>query len=609
VTVLLMLILACSGEAEDAASTVGASKRDHFPFPSMHQMEEGQVSLPADLPHSRDGTPVPVDRLDWREGFSVVQTAVVDLDVAIDPESLPQQSSPLTTGSVQLWDLTAGEPILCFAELDSAIPVDDEWPSLLVRPQDVMTPGHQIAVVVTQAVKTADGDPLDTIPWFRDLLDNKPGPGLSGWTDHYQDLHARLTALGVDNIALAFDFPVADGGAPVRHVASTVQIPSSYTITDIRSTDDGIYMPEGGWLQLRGTYTTDNWLVDDLTMALDEEGMPTRQGEVDAELRVYVPESVRDAEPGTVPVWIFGHGLFGKPDMYLGDTDDPSKVAKLADEAGAIVFATVWRGFKDSDRVHAIHIANDFGRVNEISERLTQGVANVIALSRLILEGDILDDPALMGLPDANGELRYYGISLGGIAGAVTISNNPRISHAVFNVGGGAWSTMLERSSQWIPFDWIMVDMVPSPRNRQLMYALSQLFWDPVDPMNHLDGLRGRSVVWQEALGDEQVPNMTTRMLARAVGATHLAPVVEPVEGIPIATSPSSLPAYVQYDPETELPAEANRPGIPSGAHSIPRTWPGCRQQIARFNDWEDPGVLLHFCGDSPCSKSNPGQE
>ena len=291
------------------------------------------------------------------------------------------------------------------------------------------------------------------------------------------------------------------------------------------------------------------------------------------------------------------------------DQDDPSRVAKLADEAGAIVFATVWRGFKDSDRVHAIHIANDFGRVNEISERLTQGVANVIALSRLILEGDILDDPALMGLPDANGELRYYGISLGGIAGAVTISNNPRISHAVFNVGGGAWSTMLERSSQWIPFDWIMVDMVPSPRNRQLMYALSQLFWDPVDPMNHLDGLRGRSVVWQEALGDEQVPNMTTRMLARAVGATHLAPVVEPVEGIPIATSPSSLPAYVQYDPETELPAEANRPGIPSGAHSIPRTWPGCRQQIARFNDWEDPGVLLHFCGDSPCSKSNPGQE
>jgi hypothetical protein len=337
--------------------------------------------------------------------------------------------------------------------------------------------------------------------------------------------------------------------------------------------------------------------------------MPTRQGEVDAELRVYVPESVRNAEPGTVPVWIFGHGLFGKPDMYLGDTDDPSKVAKLADEAGAIVFATVWRGFKDSDRVHAIHIANDFGRVNEISERLTQGVANVIALSRLILEGDILDDPALMGLPDANGELRYYGISLGGIAGAVTISNNPRISHAVFNVGGGAWSTMLERSSQWIPFDWIMVDMVPSPRNRQLMYALSQLFWDPVDPMNHLDGLRGRSVVWQEALGDEQVPNMTTRMLARAVGAAHLAPVVEPVNGIPLATNPNSLPGYVQYDPETELPAEANRPGIPSGAHSIPRTWPGCRQQIARFNDWEDPGVLLHFCGDSPCSKSNPGQE
>jgi hypothetical protein len=236
-------------------------------------------------------------------------------------------------------------------------------------------------------------------------------------------------------------------------------------------------------------------------------------------------------------------------------------------------------------------------------------VANVVALSRLIVEGNVLDDPALHGLPDKNGELRYYGISLGGIAGAVTLANNSRIGHGVFNVGGGAWSTMLERSSQWIPFDWIMVEMVPSNRDRQLMYALSQLFWDPVDPMNHVEALRGRSVVWQEAIGDEQVPNMTTRMLARAVGATHLEPVVESVVGLATGAGPIELPGYVQFDPEVERPVQANQPGVPSGAHGAPRTWPGTRQQIVLFNDWEAPGVLLHFCGDAPCSESNPGAE
>ena len=155
---------------------------------------------------------------------------------------------------------------------------------------------------------------------------------------------------------------------------------------------------------------------------------------------------------------------------------------------------------------------------------------------------------------------------------------------------------------------WIfLIDQIPSPRNRQLFYALSQLFWDPVDPMNHIDKLKGRSVLWQEAIGDEQVPNMTTRMLARAVDAVHLEPVVEPVPGLDSSLGPITGPALVQFDPETERPVEANTPGTPSGAHSHVRTWPGCRQQIAHFNDWYTPGEVVHFCGEAPCTASNPG--
>ena len=607
-TLLTVLVLGCGGEkATDTATETGAAKRAHFPFPSMHMMVDGRVALPDDLPMAAGGTPVPTERLAWRAGFSVVQSAVIDMDVAIDKASLPPQSNPQVDGSIQLWDLTAGEPVRIFAELDAAEPVSDEFPAIIVRPQDALTPGHQVAVVVTDRVLTASGEPLAIIPWYRDVIADDPGPGLSGWTEHYQALQGQLEALGVTGIRLAFDFPIADGGQPVRHVMEQVEVPSDYTIDEVRSTDDGIFMPEGGWKQLRGSYTTTNWLVDDLKTVLDENGLPVAQGSVSADLRIYIPESVRDAEPGTVPVWIFGHGLFGKPDMYLGDLDDPSRGAKLADEAGVIIFATVWRGFEAADRIHAIDIADDFGRVHEITERLTQGVSNVKALSRLILETDILSDPALMGLPNTELGLRYYGISLGGIAGAVTLANTPAIEHAVFNVGGGAWSTMLERSAQWIPFDWIMVEQIPSPRDRQLLYALSQLFWDPVDPFNHTEALKGRSVLWQESLGDEQVPNMTTRMLARAVEATHLGPIIEAVPDLEVQASPVRGPAYVQYDPETERPVEANRPGVPSGAHGAIRVWQGCRDQIAHFNDAEAPGEAAHFCGEDPCTASNPG--
>ncbi|MEC8191119.1 MAG: hypothetical protein VX127_00160 [Myxococcota bacterium] len=604
---LWLVLVACGGTVEKSEHAAGAAKHPHFPFPSMHHMADGRVALPEDLPLAAGGTAVAIERVRWREGYSVAQTSVVDLNVAVDGTSLPGPSEPQLRGAVQLWDLTAGAPILAFAELDAAEPVADEHPALIVRPQELLPPGHRIAVVVTDRVQTTDGEPLAPIAWYADVLAGTPGPGLSPWVDHYRALQAELEALGVEGVALAFDFPVADGGQPVRSIAERVGVPPSYTIDEVRSTDDGIAMPEGGWLELKGTYAADNWLVDDTQLALDPDGMPIHQGTVDAELHIYVPESVRDAEPGTVPVWVFGHGLFEKPDTYLGDRDDTSKVMRLADEAGAIVCATVWRGFKDSDRIHAIQIADDFGRIHEITERLTQGVSNVIGLTRLLVDGDLLNDPALRGLPSTNGDLRYYGISLGGIAGAVAVANTPLLQHAVFHVGGGAWSTMLERSSQWIPFDWIMVEQIPSPRDRQLLYALSQLFWDPVDPINHVSALQDRSVMWQEAIGDEQVANMTTRMVARAVGATQLMPVVAPVVGLDAAVGPLAGPGYVQFDPERAIPADANRPSVPTGAHSIPRRWPGLHAQVIAFNDWVEPGRIHHFCGDHPCSESNPG--
>ena len=189
------------------------------------------------------------------------------------------------------------------------------------------------------------------------------------------------------------------------------------------------------------------------------------------------------------------------------------------------------------------------------------------------------------------------------------LANNPRIPHGVLHVGGAAWSTMVERSSQWIPFDWIMQENIPSPRERQLLYAFSQMFWDPVDPMSYVDDLKGRSLLWQEAIGDEQVANMTTEMIARAAGSTQLSPTTWDIIGLPVSEGPITGPAIVQYDPETTRPDEDNRPAGPSGAHSNPRTWPGCRQQTAHFLDWESPGTVLHFCGESVCAESNPGTE
>ena len=206
-------------------------------------------------------------------------------------------------GAVQLWDLTAGAPILAFAELDAAEPVADEHPALIVRPQDLLPPGHRIAVVVTDRVQTTDGEPLAPIAWYADVLAGTPGPGLSPWVDHYRALQAELEALGVEGVALAFDFPVADGGQPVRSIAERVGVPPSYTI--VRCGRPMRHCNAGRRLAgVKGTYA-DNWLVDDTQLALDPDGMPIHQGTVDADahLRPGVGAGCRAGDRPGLGVW------------------------------------------------------------------------------------------------------------------------------------------------------------------------------------------------------------------------------------------------------------------------------------------------------------------
>ncbi len=606
---MLAALVACRGPAGDDTGAPPAGARASrplaWPFPNAELVgADGHLALPADLPHAE--TPIPVGHVAWRTGFSPVQTTVFKLGVDLDPASLPGLDDLDTAGSVQIWDLDTGARLLAWAELD-AWPDNPDPAVLLVRPAAPLPMGHRVAVVVTTDVRTADGAALPVAPWYAAAVAGAPVDGLAGRTDHYADLDADLDALGVPARAVAVDFPIDDPTAPTRHIAATVGVPSGWTWTRTVDRDAGEDLPDGIWKRLEGTFTTDDWLVDDGHFDLDGAGIPAAQGTVEAKLFVFVPESVRDAAPGTVPVWLFGHGIFSNPASYFGMDDDPNGTIDLANRAGAIVVSTVWRGLTTTDLPTAVGVGNDFGRFPELTDKLAQGVGNTIALSRLVTESDFLDDPLLEGLADKH-TLRYHGISLGGIEGAVMLANNPRIEHAVLHVGGAAWSTMLERSSNWNQFEPLVADSVPDPADRQQLYALSQLFWDPADPANYAADLQDRSVLWQVALHDEQVPNQTTELLARGVGLTVVEPASHPTAGLSAGPLPVAAPALVWFDPEAPAPPAGNRPAPTTRAHSDPRLWAGSKQQATRFLDPVDPGVIEHYCGDAVCSASNPGE-
>jgi hypothetical protein len=599
----LLFLVACAGGGDSAAPevpAVGALVAGPLnPFPSVELVTDSRVAVPDGLlPQVPGGTAMDVSRLNWREGFSRVQTSVARLPVAIDEGSLSGAAGGGYGRSVRMYDLDAGVEIPCFAELDAhpdALSSGDR--SLLVRPLLAMTPGNRVAVVVTDEV-TSSGAPLELPEWA----------AAKAADAHYATLEADLEALGVGGIALAWDFPVGDGTAAVREIAAGVGVPAAYTFDRVRDADtepEG-NLPPGIWKRIEGSFTADNWLVDDRVFDA-VEGVPTHQGAAEVDLYAYIPDSVRDAAPGTAPVLLFGHGILSDPDDYLDDDADDSAVIDVANRLGAIVVATVWRGLTARDQVDTVEMASDFGRFPELTDRLSQGVGNTLALIRLVDEGSLLDDDVFEGKADRT-RIYWYGISLGSIEGAVTLANQSRIEHAVLHVGGSAWSTMLERSSNWTTFEVLVARGIEDPWERQVLYATSQLLWDPVDPASYVEDLRGRTFLWQEAIGDDQVPNMTTELLARSVGVPLATPAATAPFGLETVAMPTTAPALTQFDPERGLPADSNRPAEVTYAHGTPRSWEGCRAQTLAFFDVTAEGQVIHFCGDGPCTATQPGE-
>src|SRR5690348_6019835 len=146
------------------------------PFPNAQLLDkDGFLSL-RDLPAAGD-TPIPVERLAWRTGFSPAQVSVLRLP-DISPDAFPSHLDVKPgEGSVRMVDLTEGRPLACFAELD-AFPGADEQ-ALLVRPLEVLPIGHRIGVaVLTEAVPRPERFDL--------MLSDPPPESLADVADAYR---------------------------------------------------------------------------------------------------------------------------------------------------------------------------------------------------------------------------------------------------------------------------------------------------------------------------------------------------------------------------------------------------------------------------------------
>ncbi len=579
----LIALLAC-GHEPDSSGPQGDGLLDHGPldpFPTSALLKDGRLAL-ADDAWPELATPLPLHTLAWRSGFSPAQPAVIGL--AVDPADLPGPDALVTDGSVRLFDIDDGNWLPVLAEVDAWPDAVD--PVLLVRPLTALASGHDVAVVVTtRAAPRPDSfDPA-----------------------RQTDLMAALASAGLpeDDVALAFSFPIDDPTGPIREAIANRAALDTWTLDRVRNADAGDVVAPRTWRAAEGRFDVTSFLIDGKTLDRDDAGTLQPVGIDDAPLYVHIPTSVAHAPAETAPILIFGHGIFGQPSDYLDDFADADGVLALADELGAVVVATTWRGLSADERADVVGVAADFGQFPLVTDRLVQAQVDVATLLDLA-RGPLFEAPELLGaegqvLADRDRVL-YYGISLGGIEGAVFAAQSHPVDRVALHVGGAMWSTLLERSSDWPLFEYLMVDAVVEPSDRQRLYALSQLWWDPVDPQSWTAPLEQVDLLLQLSIGDEQVRNLTSEAFARSIGLDQLAPTVYDVPGLPIVTN-ETLRGFVQFDPEVAIPPETNRPAAVTGAHQGPRSWSGTRAQVRA---WLLGEPIAPTCGVAPCSASNP---
>ena len=500
-------------------------------------------------------------------------------------------------GSVQLFDRTTLEFLPVMAELD-AYPGANS-PTTLIRPLVALPDGHDIAVVVTT-------DAMDRPDRFNALVE---GVVDSAFVDHYAGLMADVATMGIDanDVALAWDFPVGDGSVKLHSALSQVDVPTDWQFNFVKNADDGDSLPWYTWRTARGTMTVQK-ILEGGKLALNTDGSVNQVTTETTPLVIVIPESVKDAPADSVSVIVYGHSLLSTARIEMYDFD--GVIHRIADETGSIVVGTNWGGLDGDSLLVPVAVANDLGRLPELSGQMVQGQANQHALVRLVLEGGLLDDPVMLGAsgqrlanPDS---VNFWGLSMGGTLGGVLMAQDLPVEAGVLTVGGGGWSTLLERSSNWTQFESLILSSMPQPEDRQLIYALGQLFWDEVDPMTYGPELQSSSILLQESIGDDAVANLATRNLARTLGLPVLSPEVDVPYGL--MTEAADLPvgsrALVQFDSERAMPADENRPASYTGAHTATYVWD---EHVWQARDFLMPGMegqVNHYCGPDPCTAS-----
>jgi hypothetical protein len=288
--------------------------------------------------------------------------------------------------------------------------------------------------------------------------------------------------------------------------------------------------------------------------------------------------------------------------------------------------ATDWIGMASEDISNAAAILGDLSKFKSMVDRSQQGILDTIFLARLMQRADGFGSNA--AFRNATGQsvldtssVFYDGNSQGSVIGGAFVAMSPDVSNAVLGVAGMNYSTLLERSEDFDPFNALFKPSYPDPVERVISLGLLQMLWDRGETNGYaahltsdpLPGTGPHKVLMHIAVGDHQVATLAAEVEARTAGLSVHTPSyapgrsldVHPAWGIPtIASYPFAGSALFVYDSGAALPpAENTPPRAGFDPHEDPRRAPQAQLQKSDF--LRVGGLVTDVCGPMACTATH----
>jgi hypothetical protein len=617
---------ACGGtdlSTHDACNPLGGSACV-TPWPSsLYEKDDAttqtkrKLAIPKGaLPKNFDGIEVNPEMYNDQDGFSYAAPAMIAFETGVDGSSLMNakqiEMSVTAASPTVIIDMSTGELVHHFAELDAREPDKIASQALYIRPAKLLKPATQYAVAIKKTLKAKDGSDLPISEGFQAILDGEETnhEALERIRPRFKDIFAKLEAKGIakEDLVVAWDFTTRSRANVQNDLyyareAALAAMGENAANLSFKIDSDTVPGDTRFARQIHGTFTAPMFLTmegygPNVELRRDSQGRPTPMGTYDVPFSALVPQCALDAN-APVPVIEYGHGLLGDAKGQVSSGGSRAAGAEIC----AILIGTDMRGMSAPDVPNVALALNDNNMSGLVFDVLVQGMINhviLVQLAKTKMAAELFVKPNNGPSMVDPSRIYWYGISQGGIMGTTVCGIDPEIKRCVIQVNAINYSMMLERSLDWPTYRTTLIGAYDDPLIVALMLNLMQNEWDRTEPVSVADVITGegfpgtppKQVLMQVAIADDEVPNVASEHAMRSMNI----PIITPSPHIPFgveqaATAPSGAVWY-DYGLASTIPL-TNTPPPPNDVHSQIRNKKATTEMMKKFYA---EGVIQNLC-------------